>query len=597
MGLKSKKQECLFCLAIALLLLLAYSNSFKSSFQHDDIHGIVSNPHTKDPGNLPRFFVDPKTGSGIYGEISSGYRPLLVASFALNYLVGGLNVFGYHLVNFLLHLLCTFLVYFILLHFFRQTGAVAEAPSLRSHLPAFFAALVFGLHPVQTESVTYISGRSSALTALFWLASFLAYLQYHCSGKTERLFLSALSYACALLSKETAITLLPVLLVFILMFPRKEGIRRRWFPVLGHVLMTFLYLGARVYFFRSLQYGSEPVRPFFDNLFSQSRAWIHYVGTLLLPLNLNFDYDFPVSRSLLDPRVILSISLLSALGIAIWRMYRSNRAVGFFALWVAINLLPTNSLIAIEDLVSDRWLYLSCAGYAALLVIALGWCFQTRVETGGRAAKIVFFFLCAVIIEFYGYSTLLRNFDWRTQRTLWEDAAAKSPGKARPYNGLGVGLIIEGRLEEAKEAFQKAISLEPRGGQPYLNLGNIYSLQGDWDRAIEYYQRAIPLSPKLLSDIHSRMGLTYLRRGNMADSEKHLRRAIEIRPHNAAPHYFLGLYFEKNGEMEQAISCLEKAKKLDPDSLLVQEALGRVYRTIGSGERVGKSKWVGRASG
>ena len=150
------RKNHLFCLVITLLLLLAYSNSFENSFHHDDIHTLVRNPFVKDPGKIPQFFVSPQMGSGIYSETSS-YRPLLMVSFAFNHFLGGLNVFGYHLFNFFLHALCALLVYFITLYIFRFTKVPTEVNSLRYQLVALFTALVFALHPVQTESVTYIS--------------------------------------------------------------------------------------------------------------------------------------------------------------------------------------------------------------------------------------------------------------------------------------------------------------------------------------------------------------------------------------------------------------------------------------------------------
>lgn len=573
-----------FCFIITLLLLLAYSNSFKDSFQHDDIHTIVRNPFIKDPGRIPHFFVDPQMGSGIYNE-TSGYRPLLLATFAVNYYFGGLDVFGYHLFNFILHLLCTLLVYFVILYLFRFANLPIRVHPLRYQMTALFAALAFGLHPVQTESVTYITGRSSAMMALFFLASFFTYMQFHLTRKVGYLLLSTLTCACALLTKETAITLFPILLVFNLLFPHGDNVKRRYLSLLPHFLLTLLYLMIRIYFFGSLQYGAQPVRPFYDNLLSQFRAWIHYLGTLILPLALNIDYDFPVSHSILETQVVLSIFLLAAISLLIWRLSRSDRLIGFFALWFAINLFPTNSIIALEDLISDRWLYLSSVGYAVLLALAASWIFQKWVEAGSRIGKIVFFFFCALVIEFYGFSTLLRNFDWTNQQTLWEDAVAKSPAKARPYNGLGLALVLQGRLEKGKEAFQHAIRLEPQGGQPYLNLGYVYSLEENWDKAIEYYERAIPFCPGRLSDIYSRMGLIYLRQQKMEDAEKYLRKAIEIRPHNAIAHCNLGLYFEERGDVERAISHLEKANKLDPDYLLPYEGLSRLYKRKGLSEK------------
>jgi tetratricopeptide (TPR) repeat protein len=189
---------------------------------------------------------------------------------------------------------------------------------------------------------------------------------------------------------------------------------------------------------------------------------------------------------------MLSIFILAALSLVIWRFSRSNRLIGFFALWFAITLSPTNSLIALEDLVCDRWLYLSIVGYAALLALAAGWIFQKRVEARGRAGRIVFFALCALVVELYGFTTLLRNFDWTSPRTLWEDAVAKAPRNARAYTSLGVALVSQGRLEEGARRFRQAIALEPRGGQAYLNLGYVYSAQGDLDKAIEFLNRPFP---------------------------------------------------------------------------------------------------------
>jgi Tfp pilus assembly protein PilF len=578
------RRNHLFCLVITLLLLLAYSNSFENSFHHDDIHTIVRNPFVKDPGKIPQFFVSPQMGSGIYSETSS-YRPLLMVSFAFNHFLGGLNVFGYHLFNFFLHALCALLVYFITLYIFRFTKVPTEVNPLRYQLVAFFTALVFALHPVQTESVTYITGRSSTMLALFFLASFFTYMQYHLAPKIRYLFFSTLAYACALLVKETAITLMAIMVLFNFMFSRERIFKNRYLSLLPHLFLSILYLVFRIHFFGSLEYGPKPVRPLYDNLLSQSRAWVHYLGTLILPLNLNVDYDFPISHSILEIQVIVSIFLLVAISLLIWRFSRSNRLVGFFALWFAITLLPTNSVIALEDLVCDRWLYLSSVGYAVLLGLTIDWIFHKRIDPGNRTGKIIFLFLCALVIELYGFSTLLRNFDWTNQRTLWEDAVAKSPNKARAYNGLGLALLQEDRLEEASRNFQQAITLEPRGGQAYLNLGYVYSLQGKLDKAIEFYEKAIPLNPRLLPEIYNNLGLAYFNQRKMEESEKYLRKAIEFRPHNAAPYYNLGLCFEEKEDIDPAISYLEKANELDPDYFLPYEALSRLYKRKGWNEK------------
>jgi tetratricopeptide (TPR) repeat protein len=578
------RRNLLFSIILLLLTLLAYANSYEASFHHDDVHVIVRNSHVKDLNNIPRFFFQPQMGSGIYTETSS-YRPLLMATFAMNYYLGGLNVFGYHLVNLGLHAGCAILVYLILLHLFRFASIPSEGKQLRDPLIALFGALIFALHPVQTESVTYITGRSSSMTGLFFLGSFLTFLQYRETRENRYWIFSCLLYAGSLLVKETAVTLLPILVLFQWMFPEEGTPPKKYRVILPYLLLSLLYFLFRLYFFGSLLYGSRPVRPFYENLLSQTRAWVHYLGTLILPLNLNIDYDFPVSHSILEGQVVLSIFLLVGIFLVIWRLSRSNRLVGFFALWFAITLLPTNSVIALDDPVSDRWLYLSSVGYAALLAYAGNWIFQNLVEGKKRAAKVLFFFLCTLVVELYGFSTVLRNFTWNNDRSLWEDSVAKSPQKARPYCALGAVLAYEGKLEEARQSLERAIELAPRGGQAYINLGYVYSLQGKTEEAIAAYEKAIPLNPKLLPEIYNNLATIYLKQGQMEKAEALLLKAVEIRPHFAPPYMNLGILYEKKGNLDRAIEGYEKTIQLAPDYQSAYEALSFLYRQKGWKEK------------
>jgi protein O-mannosyl-transferase len=578
------RRNLLFSLILLLLTLLAYANSFEASFHHDDVHVIVRNAHIKDLGKIPQFFFQPWMGSGIYTETSS-YRPLLLATFALNFHLGGLNVFGYHLFNFGLHVTCAILVYFILIHLVAFAGRATEETLLRHQLVALFGALIFALHPVQTESVTYITGRSSLLTAVFFLASFHAYLQSGLTRSRRYQVLSWVFYAAALLVKETAVILMVLLVLLDSLFPRGRTWKDRLLSLLPYVLLSAVYFGIRLHFFGSLNYAGDPLRSFSAHLLTQPRAWVHYLGTLLLPLNLNMDYDFPVSHSVLDGGVILSVFLLAGLAAVIVWLARSNPLIFFWAVWFVMNLVPTNSLIVLEDLVSDRWLYLSSVGYAALLAYAGSRIFQTLVEGKGRAAKIAFFFLCALVVELYGFSTVMRNFTWKNDRSLWEDTVAKSPQKARPYDALGVALALEGKLEAARQSLERAIELAPQGGQAYINLGYVYSLQGKTEEAIAAYEKAIPLNPKLRPEIYNNLGLIYFQQEQMEKSEILLRNAVEIRPHFAPPYCNLGALYEKKGDLDRAIQYYEKTVQLAPDYHSAYEALSVLYGQKGWEEK------------
>lgn len=582
--LNSLKANKFYCLILTLLILLAYANSFQNAFQYDDFHVIIKNPSIKDPSNYYKFFLDPQIGSGIIKE-TSGYRPLFLASFALNYYLGGLDVFGYHLLNFILHALCSILVFFIALFFLHIAYGEKELNATRYQLTAFFAALIFAVHPVQTESVTYITGRSSLMSALFFMAAFWSYTQYGLNGRVYHLFLSSFYFVCALLVKETAITLIIVLVLFNLFFSLGRTWKSRLFSLSPYFFLSVVYLMTRIYFFGTLKYSSQPIRPFYDNILTQLRAWVHYLTTLSVPLNLNIDYDFPISHSFWESGVLLSFFIITLLVFMVWRISQSSRLVGFFALWFVINLLPTNSLIPLEDVVTDRWLYLPSVGFAVIMALAVEWIYRAKVAKRNRAWKLTFFFLCALVVELYGFATILRNFTWTSYWTLWEDAVAKSPNKARPHIALGLALNGVGRTQEAIEEFKKAIQLNPKAGEAHLNLGYNYCNQGKIEEAVEAFKTALTLGPHLAPEAHNNLGIAYLQRGRIPDAIREFELSIKARPFYARPYFKLGNIYEDGGKIDLAISYMEKAAKLEPEFILVHQALGRLYEKKGWKEK------------
>jgi tetratricopeptide (TPR) repeat protein len=582
------KQNWFYCLFILVSALLVYSGSFHNSFQYDDFHVIVKNPFIKDAGDVWRVFVDPHLGSGIIQE-TSGYRPLLLASFILNYSLGGLHVFGYHLFNVLLHGLCAVLVFYLTLILLQISYGLQTRPLRDDRWVAFFAGLIFALHPVQTESVTYITGRSSLMMAFFFLLAIWGYVKFRLTGKTLHIFLSSFSYACGLLVKETVITLPIILIVFNFLYPLETRWKKRLFSLLPHLFISVLYLIIRIYLLGSLEYAGKPIRPLYEQLLTQSRAWVQALGTLVLPLNLNVDYDFQISRSILQGPVLFSIFLLAATAVIVWVVSRRNRLVGFFALWFALTLAPTNSLIPLQDVITDRWLYLPSFGYAGIMALAAQWIYQVRVRASKRAVKLIFFFFLALIVELYGYATVLRNFTWTSYWTLWEDAVEKSPHKYRPHLALGLALTKVGRTEEAIAEIKKALQLNPKSGEAYLNLGFIYQSQGKQQEAIQAYQEAEAFSPRVAVEAHNNLAAAYLQLGLREQAIKESRLALAARPFNGRTYYNLGNIYEQDGDIDKAISCMEKAAKLEPEFIPVYQALARLYKKKGWEEKSRKA--------
>ncbi len=425
--------------AVRIVLLLlsalaAYGNSFNAAFQFDDYNVIVDNANVHSLAAWWRHVV--------------GIRPLLKLSYTLNW-ISGLGVSGYHLVNFALHCVNAVLVYWLLKRF-------PAVDSRRAGETAFGAALLFALLPVQTEAVTYVSGRSVSLMTMFYLSAVLAYARGRArqDGRLSQV-LSPLLFIAALLVKEVAVTL-PLAL---LLWERGHGTAvrlafRRTLPhwlVLG--LAGLLLLALRDY--AALFAYSFSLRSSGENLLSQIHAVAYLLTRLFALWGHDIDPDLP-SFGHWTPRLLAEALALAGLLILGLRQLRPRPWLGFGILWLLLHLLPTNSLVPRLDLANERQLYLGSIGacfVAANIVSAIA-ASRAAWRVGLNGALAVW--LMALIA-----ATLVRNQDYRSEIALWQDTAAHSPAKPRPWNNLGYAYALAGADERARQAYRMALSLQP----------------------------------------------------------------------------------------------------------------------------------------
>ena len=333
--------------AVFILALCAYSNSFKADFHYDDYHQVVKNEHIRELRDIPSFFREGASATYLSGD--KGYRPLLYASFALNYRLGLYDVRGYHIFNLLLHVLNSVLVFLLV-------GAVLRAAGRRqSFAPSLAAALLFALHPIQTGAVTYISGRSVLLASFFCLSSFLFFMLSRSGGKgigqVILACLAVLLFLCGLLSKEMAISLPALFLLYDLLFvlPGRDRAGRVkallfYLPVAAAAI---IYLLARGHILGYATVAAGPISTR-DYLLSESKVFLLYLRLLLLPFNQNADYALPVTR-FAGVLTALSGLLIISLVIALLKVRRNNPAAAFFGLWFLLALAPESSVFPILD--------------------------------------------------------------------------------------------------------------------------------------------------------------------------------------------------------------------------------------------------------
>lgn len=422
-----------FAAVIACATFAVYFGALDAAFQFDDFAVIAGNPDVH--------------SWQAWSASMPGIRPLLKASYVWNW-SDAAHPFAFHLFNAVVHALNAALVFCLV----EELLSCGMAPDARR--AALIAALLFAVHPVNTESVTYISGRSNALMAFFYLSSLLVYMRGRLSGSPAwSRWISALLFVAAAGVKETALTLPVALLLWeCTLAPQRLTLKEafgktslHWFALFG-LLLAMLSLPR----YGELLHASLAARSPLDNLPVQANAICYLLGQLVLPWRVNIDPDLPVLREWHALALVQASGLCIAI-VAALRMKRRTPLMSFAVLWFFVHLLPTNSLLPRLDAANDRELYLPAIGAFLLCGVWLA-----RLRRRGVAHAVAL-----IIVAGLAFATVARNRDYLGETALWEDTVAKSPRKARAWNNLGQAYALDGRKEEAKRAFDTALALQP----------------------------------------------------------------------------------------------------------------------------------------
>jgi hypothetical protein len=436
----SKAQAALL---LAMAIAVAYLPSAGASFQFDDWNVIVNDARVH--------------SIAAWWHSMPGIRPFTKFTFALNYSLGG-AVAEFRILNIVIHGVAAYLV-FLLVH---KLALRMQWSTGAARWGALWVALVFALHPVQTEAVTYISARSSSLAALCALASIVIWFsgQNQAVPSVPRRACSLLLFALATLAKETAV----VLPAALCMIADTKAERRATWP---HWLLTTIVIAVVLAWppYSRLIRTSLEIRPIADNLLTEANALGYLLGQLLRVDGLNADPQLPI-LSATTPFALLRACAVGA-GIAgslLLLRYRRAWAVGL--LWTVIWLAPTNSLLARFEVVNDRQWYLALVGVAWLLACAG----RSILRAASAMQRGAAFAGAAAITVALLVATIARNRVYATEITYWSDVQMKSPGNARAANNLGYALMLACRDDEASLQFQRAAALDPKSVKARINL-------------------------------------------------------------------------------------------------------------------------------
>ncbi|HUI06036.1 MAG TPA: tetratricopeptide repeat protein [Verrucomicrobiae bacterium] len=628
------KAQKLFPLVVVAAGLLAYQNSFTGSYFLDDFHSIPENPTIRHlwPIWLP---LSPPHQNWLTVE----GRPLINLSLAINYALGGFNVWGYHALNLTVHILAGLALLGIVRRTLLQPPLRGRFGAAADEL-ALATAVLWTVHPLQTESVTYIIQRAESIMGLFYLLTLYCFIRgvelaskgngkwlrgNGSRGLGARLWYTLSVTACVLgmASKEVMVTAPVMVLLYDRAFVSdsfRDAWRRRW-PVYLALVATWgvlIFVEVRGGIFA---YGSATAHRIgrWNYFLTQPGAILYYLRLSVWPSPLALDHRWPIATTwmrILPPMVVVG----TLLGASAWAWAR-RPAWGFAGAWFFLILAPSSSFMTLPDPLCDHRMYLPLAIVASLAVTGL------YVAAGRRSLVGL-----AVVAIGLGFLTWRHNQGYcrnphfslglayqragMPQEAIeqFEQALRDKSDDALTHFNLGVALMTSGRQQEAMEHFDEALKFRPNFTEAHYLLANILAQKGKLQEAIEQYEQTLTFMPDFaeahfnlgivlqeagmlpeameeyqqalrfnpdLADAHNNLGIALFRSGKLQEAIQHYEQALKLKPDNAGTHNNLAVALQQTGRLPEAIAQYEEALRIQPNYPMAHYNLATVLEQVG----------------
>lgn len=579
-------------ISLFLFLLVIYGNSLNGAWQFDDEPSIVNNQsvHLKslDWESIRKTF---------YGfEQKKISRPVAYLSFGLNYCVGGLDPFGYHVVNLIIHCLAAI---FLFLFVYRTLNLPRLQTSYgpTSYHIALLTAFFWAVNPVQVTTVTYIVQRMASMVGLFYIMSMYFYLLGRTadilSKKIIFLLLCALTATLSIGTKENAF-MIPVSiylydLILIQDLNKKNILRNLKYFIIPTAIVASLGL---FFSFDILSIAaSYSARPFTltERLLTEPRVILFYISLLLYPTygRLTLTHDFTISRSLMDPWTTgpAILFIVGCLGLSVW-MARKRPLIAYCIIFFFLNHFIEGSYIPLE-LVYEHRNYIPSMLFFLLVAV-----FVIRLLDYFSYKRTIHFMILALIcfiLTAQGHTVTMYNFIFQSPYILWSDNIAKSPNLSRPYVNLGNILWDQGRYQEAYESYEKAWTLNrfdrsSQAASAVYNMGRYHFLKKDNEQALAHFQTAIRMEPRY-ANMWVSLAQTQIRQGNLSAAENATRQALAKGSNNVRLNAMLSFILLKEKAYAGATKSAWKTLTIDPEFTDVMRVLAEAYHRTGELDR------------
>jgi len=555
-----------YILIIFFTVIIAYQKSAKVPFLFDDTDLIINNPQIKNFNHINKiltsdFFEQKQT---VQGKGIGYYRPVVILSYMLDYKIWGLNAKGFHYTNILLHSINSVLLFLII--FFLCDDLFFS----------FCCGLIFSVHPVQSESVIWISGRTDLFGVLFFFSSFYLYLLYKNKKNKTVLALSLLFYAFGVLSKEFAIILPALLLCFDYIYSEKKD--KTIF--LNYPLYSYFLIGFSYFILRKAVLNIS--NPFFNQGSALDRVYTfifsgipYYFSKLVFPYNLNVYIDFQIQKFRLSNLIILILAICACMFFLKKYYNKISSLAVLFICFLIISIIPFSNVLPFslapdsEISVAERFLYLTSSAFCFLI------------------ARIIFLFKrvflrkTIVILTVISYIVLLniRITDWLNEETLLSKSLKNYPDSKLMLNKLGDIYENRGKFKEAMIYYEKVYLMNYRYIGVNNNIGAVYMKTGDYDKALKYFEDEIFFNGEN-AVVYNNMGLAFFYKNMIRESLANFSKALQIYPGYCEAYNNTGVVFASINKTEEAERFFNYALSISPDYEAPKKNLGLLRESV-----------------
>lgn len=576
--LESRRVWLIGIILVTLIAGAVYANSLHGDFVWDDRMLILKDPAVQSLSNVDRFFTEDFFVRQ-ENELGYGYyRPIVKTSYALDHALWGRNPFGYHLTNVFLHACCTMLVVLLL----GQLG-LPRGTSL-------VAGLIFAVHPIHTENVAWIAGRTDLLAFLFTGLSLMLYLaatQARSSGGTDRrvsemtwravvFVLSVVCFAFAMLAKEMSIVLVPWI-VCVELFVRRKGLVSSALAATPHGLVVVGYLLVRMLVIRVPMPGQPDVHSIAGAAVSAGQLVARYLGWMTGVREFNAYVQNPYVTDIADPRFLGAAAVLAALAYIVWRSGRNDGLVLALAGMLATSFIPILNIVRaagppdMGNMMAERFCYFPSLPFVALVVLI-----GARLMTSrSRRSKIIGWAALAVWLGVAVTATVKRNLDWYDNRTFFTRTLEQTPDAALLWTNLANHHLESGDVAAAQKALTRATALAPTNAAVMTAQATMYVVTGRPADAVPIQERVVRRASRSRPVVLANLAYLYRLTGKQEEALEILERLLADGKRYPSMYFNLAEIYDDQGEIHRARMYYRKAIDGDPDNLQMMVAFAK----------------------